>query len=133
MKFFCRVSQFREGRGRPNRVLNSIFPFSKVSCHLSAAFKGDGDECPSNDFIDHLIDMSHLLLAINSSANFVIYTWRGERRKLSLLSVGLRNFGQKGVNDPRATCPKAGVCSPPALHHTLHSALRLGPRGQNQT
>ena len=50
-----------------------------MSCHLSAAFKGDGDECPSNDFIDHLIDMSHLLLAINSSANFVIYTWRGRQ------------------------------------------------------
>lgn len=48
-----------------------------MSCHLSAAIKGEGDECPSNAIIDHLIDMSHLLLAINSSANFVIYTWRG--------------------------------------------------------
>ena len=46
---------------------------------MSAAFKGEGHECPSNAIIDHLIDMSHLLLAINSSANFVIYTWRGRR------------------------------------------------------
>ena len=47
---------------------------------MSAAFKGEGHECPSNAIIDHLIDMSHLLLAINSSANFVIYTWRGRQR-----------------------------------------------------
>ena len=53
--------------------------YFQVICHMSAAFKGEGHECPSNAIIDHLIDMSHLLLAINSSANFVIYTWRGRR------------------------------------------------------
>ena len=63
---------------RPHNALYNFLLFSfQVSCHLSAAIKGEGDECPSNAIIDHLIDMSHLLLAINSSANFVIYTWRG--------------------------------------------------------
>ena len=37
-----------------------------------------GAKCQSNYYIDMIIDISHLLLAINSSANFIIYTWRGE-------------------------------------------------------
>lgn len=35
-------------------------------------------QCPTTKLIDILIELSHLLLAINSSANFVIYTWRGK-------------------------------------------------------
>jgi hypothetical protein len=51
----------------------------EVACRLNPEAYADTDgECPTNVIIDHLIDMSHLLLAINSSANFVIYTWRGK-------------------------------------------------------
>ena len=35
-------------------------------------------KCPTTDLMEKLIDISHLLLAINSSANFVLYTWRGK-------------------------------------------------------
>ncbi len=35
------------------------------------------DECGSG-FMEGVVALSHLLLAVNSSANFIIYTWRGE-------------------------------------------------------
>jgi hypothetical protein len=52
----------------------------EAACRLNhpEEYADTDGECPTNVIIDHLIDMSHLLLAINSSANFVIYTWRGE-------------------------------------------------------
>ncbi|TRY71962.1 hypothetical protein TCAL_01149 [Tigriopus californicus] len=36
-------------------------------------------KCPATPLMASLIDISHLLLAINSSANFIIYTWRGQK------------------------------------------------------
>ena len=40
--------------------------------------------CESTDLIEKLIVISHLLLAINSSANVIIYMLKGERGKLTL-------------------------------------------------
>ena len=34
-------------------------------------------KCPTTPLIDSIVDISHLLLAINSSANVIIYTLRG--------------------------------------------------------
>ena len=39
--------------------------------------KGEG--CDTTTFIELLISLSHLLLAINSACNFVIYMWRGDK------------------------------------------------------
>ena len=41
--------------------------------------------CTSHVVVDSLIEVSHLLLAINSSANFIIYTWRGEEEEADVL------------------------------------------------
>ena len=40
-------------------------------------------KCPTTPLVDSIVDLSHLLLAINSSANVIIYTLRG---KLNLKS-----------------------------------------------
>jgi|FrelakmetLWP11LW_1041352.scaffolds.fasta_scaffold146250_1 hypothetical protein len=34
-------------------------------------------KCPTTPLVDSIVDLSHLLLAINSSANVIIYTLRG--------------------------------------------------------
>ncbi len=49
--------------------------YEVVNCGLANRLQ---EPCKSNTVVDSLIDISHLLLAINSSANFIIYTWRGE-------------------------------------------------------
>ena len=36
------------------------------------------EECEITSFIEKIVSISHFLLAINSSSNFIIYTWRGE-------------------------------------------------------
>ncbi len=48
-----------------------------IYCRLLPDRSG-GSTCVIPDFIERVVSLSHLLLAINSSANFIIYTWRGE-------------------------------------------------------
>ena len=45
--------------------------------------------CPTTKLMEILINISHLLLAINSSANFIIYTWRGKSNDLALNKMEL--------------------------------------------
>lgn len=56
--------------------------------------------CPAStkQVLNNLADFSHLLLAINSSANFIIYTWRGEKERKSLLLEQIfKGWISKGV------------------------------------
>ena len=45
-------------------------------------------DCPTTQLIDHLIVISHLLLAINSSANVIIYMLKGKQNVIS-------NYGEE--------------------------------------
>jgi hypothetical protein len=40
--------------------------------------KNGEDGCDITPFIEIMVAFSHFLLSINSSANFIIYTWRGK-------------------------------------------------------
>ena len=59
--------------------------------------------CMSTPFIENVIDTSHFMLAINSSANFFIYIWHRGRFRQSV--VNLVRPGQVG---PDATRTKNG-------------------------
>ena len=49
--------------------------------------RGKPTECKSNFVMDIIISVSHLCLAINSAANFVIYILRGDRFRVILTKL----------------------------------------------
>ena len=59
-------------------------------CRIGSSRMIKDNSCETTDFVDNVIDLSHLLLAINSSANFIIYTWRGQKfREVLMNTFGL--------------------------------------------
>ena len=51
--------------------------YEVIYCRWTS-FSGETTTCPVTEFIQTMVSLSHLLLAVNSSANFIIYTWRGK-------------------------------------------------------
>ena len=63
-------------------------PLQVIYCRLiSTEAVGDRGYCTNTPFIENVISFSHFLLAVNSSANFIIYTWRGARFRQELLAL----------------------------------------------
>ena len=54
--------------------------YEVITCRFGDVREDGG--CGSNSYVDVMIDLSHLFLAINSSVNVVIYAWRGEFRAI---------------------------------------------------
>jgi hypothetical protein len=79
--------------------------YEVIYCRLgNQANLKDGYKCPTTTIIDNLIDLSHLLLAINSSANFFIYTWRGN--VTCITKVVMRAYKNR-THDARSHLAKA--------------------------
>jgi hypothetical protein len=53
---------------------------------------GPSEQCMSSPFIEAIIDLSHLMLAVNSSVNFFIYILHGGQFRQSV--VELLNYGK---------------------------------------
>ena len=45
------------------------------------------ERCSSTPFIENVIDTSHFMLAINSSANFFIYIWHRGKFRQSVINL----------------------------------------------
>ena len=56
-----------------------IFPdiYEVLFCRIGSSGLNSVGNCKNNSAIDIVIDLSHLMLAINSSVNVIIYTLRG--------------------------------------------------------
>ena len=50
--------------------------YEAIACELMQGV--NVDSCKIAPWLDYAVPISHLLLAINSSANFLIYIFRGE-------------------------------------------------------
>ena len=57
-----------------------IFPdiYEVLFCRIGSSGHNAEGHCKNNATIDIIIDVSHLMLAINSSVNVIIYTLRGK-------------------------------------------------------
>ena len=57
-----------------------IFPdiYEVLFCRIGSSGHNAEGHCKNNSTIDIIIDVSHLMLAINSSVNVIIYTLRGQ-------------------------------------------------------
>ena len=57
--------------------LKCLPSFQVFFCHMSGTGADAHEECEVTAGIEAIVSISHLLLAVNSSANFIIYTMRG--------------------------------------------------------
>ena len=66
-----------------------IFPdiYEVLFCRIGSSGLNSVGNCKNNSAIDIVIDLSHLMLAINSSVNVIIYTLRGMLLPLYLVST----------------------------------------------
>ena len=73
--------------------------YEMIYCKIGKSGRATGKkamiwECANDVTIDSIIDLSHLMLAINSSVNVIIYTLRGKKHsffeipKYCSISVG---------------------------------------------
>ena len=56
--------------------------YEVLFCRIGSSGLNSEGQCINHAVIDYIIDISHLMLAINSSANVIIYTIRGELSKV---------------------------------------------------
>ena len=74
-----------------------------IYCRLSteALVIGERGYCKNTPLVENVISFSHFLLAVNSSANFIIYTWRGAREDQSQSNLIGENYN---ISHSRQLC-----------------------------
>ena len=61
-------------------LMDTLNTTQVIYCRLSTeGLVGERGYCKNTPLVENVISFSHFLLAVNSSANFIIYTWRGAR------------------------------------------------------
>ena len=66
--------------------------YEMIYCKIGKSGRATGKkamiwECANDVTIDSIIDLSHLMLAINSSVNVIIYTLRGKKHSFFEISL----------------------------------------------
>ena len=108
--------------------------YEMIYCKIGKSGRATGKkamiwECANDVTIDSIIDLSHLMLAINSSVNVIIYTLRGKEHSFLEMPKGqlISKANCQAVNSSKKqknefVFTKAELLQ---LNHTQYSSLEI--------